>query len=80
VGPLGIVTYTWGNDHSATREYLRVVGRVGAYPGFSSEPIESFQHLADDLAGVASPILDLTRDQFHGIAQRVRDLPKPGPP
>lgn len=79
-GALGIVTYTWGADRFDHKEYLQAVDRVGAYPGFSSDPIESFVHLAADLEGVASPLLDLSGEEFHHIAQKVRDRPGPGLP
>jgi hypothetical protein len=77
---LGIVDYVWGTDRFGHKDYLRVLDRVGAYPGFSADPIEPFEHLAVDLKGVASPVLELTEDEFHDIARRVRALPKPGLP
>jgi hypothetical protein len=76
-GALGIVDYTWGTDRISHKDYLRALGLRGAYPGFSSDPIQSFQHLAEDLRGVAAPVLQLTRNQFGDLLRMVSDLPKP---
>jgi hypothetical protein len=71
---LGIVDYGWGTLKIGHRDYLRVVGVQGAYPGYSADPIEGFRHLAADLAGPASRLLDCTHDEFAAAVESAAQL------
>jgi hypothetical protein len=70
---LGLVTYHLGEtslDHTA---YMRaVVGPKGGnqYPGFSSDPLDSFRHLAHDLGKFCQSFLAGPDEEFNGIASR----------
>ena len=48
---LGLVRYHIGADHAGHEAYMRALGVWDrcAYPGFSSEPLVGFEHLAADL-------------------------------
>lgn len=74
---LGIVLYKWNGESFTHQEYMRVRGVRGAYPGFSSDPLDGFRHLATGFVGPASGLLDATESDFRVAARAVRDLPKP---
>jgi hypothetical protein len=70
---LGLVTYHVGQralDHAA---YMQsVLGAKGAnqYPGFSSDPIDAFRHLAHDLRGFCQSFLVGSDEEFNDVASR----------
>ena len=77
---LGLVTYHVGElsiDHAT---YMQVVlGSAGGnqYPGFSSDPLDAFRHLAHDLANYCSAFLSGSDEDFEVIAcQSVQGRPK----
>jgi hypothetical protein len=74
---LGLVTYSVGQrtlDHAA---YMRaVLGGSGAnqYPGFSSEPIDAFHHLAHDLSTFCQAFLGGSDEEFNDVASRAATI------
>ncbi len=79
-GTLGIVRYLWHDEALDHRDYLRVKGVRGAYPGFSAGPSEAFQDLLTDLQGPASALLSMSEEEFGAAVRSVRELAKPGLP
>ena len=51
---------------------MRVVGAKGSnqYPGFSSDPIDGFRHLAHDLGKFCQSFLAGPDEEFNGLASR----------
>lgn len=67
---LGIVVYGWADesfDHATVAAALSV---TTTYPGFSSDPLDGFRHLAQDLAGPLAAIVGPDSDQ---VLRKVRD-------
>jgi hypothetical protein len=48
---LGLVVYGWDGETLPHVDYLRGLGVTGNYPGYSTDPLDGFRHLALDLAG-----------------------------
>ena len=48
---LGLVTYHVGESSVSHEQYMRCLGtyRDAEYPGYSTEPLDAFSHLASDL-------------------------------
>jgi hypothetical protein len=72
---LGLVTYHVGDTSLDHEAYMRVVlGAKGGnqYPGFSSDPIDGFRHLAHDLSEFCQSFLGGPDEEFNGIASGAR--------
>lgn len=64
---LGMVTYHLGSDWISHYEYmLSVLGKPGLshYPGFSSDPLDAFRDLRDDLKDYCNEFLEGTDETF----------------
>ena len=74
---LGLVSYQWDVAVLSHGELLRALGTKGAYPGFSTDPMDGFKHLATDLSG---PLAPFVRGDFewwqHAVATAAQP-PKP---
>jgi hypothetical protein len=72
---LGLVTYHVGNTALDHASYMRaVLGVTGGnrYPGFSSDPIDGFRHLAHDLQNFCQSFVSGSDEQFNVIASDAR--------
>lgn len=54
---LGMVVYRWGGEVYDHRHVVGALGVTASYPGFSTDPLDGFRHLASDLAGPLAPVL-----------------------
>jgi hypothetical protein len=77
---LGMVRYGWGNSVLSHADYLAGLDETGAYPGYGTDPLDAFRHLARDLAGPLSGFRDRDRSGYergvHAAGQpRRRQLP-----
>jgi hypothetical protein len=54
---LGDVTYRWGLERFEHRHVVGALGVTASYPGFSTDPLDGFRHLAADLGGPLAPVL-----------------------
>ena len=54
---LGLVSYQWNDVALSHGELLRALGIKGTYPGFSTDPMDGFKHLAADLSGPLAPFV-----------------------
>ena len=63
---LGLVIYTIGKNKLSHEDYMRVAAENNRneYPGFSEEPAEGFEHLANDLKNFAQDFLTGTGEKF----------------
>jgi hypothetical protein len=64
---LGMVTYHLGSESISHEEYMcSVLGKpyLSHYPGFSSDPLEAFRDLRDDLQSYCSDFLHGSNDTF----------------
>ncbi len=70
---LGIVEYHV-SEQSLSHEWymLAATGRRGAYPGYSSDPIDGFRHLVTDLEAYGQVFLSGTDEQFAGLCERAK--------
>lgn len=62
---LGLVTYGWGDADLSHADYLHGAGVTGSYPGYSSDPLDGFRHLAADLAGPLSQFVEGDRAGYE---------------
>ena len=62
---LGLVMYGWGDSRLSHADYLAGLGEAGAYPGYGTDPLDGFRHLAQDLAGPLSGFRDGDRSGFE---------------
>ena len=72
---LGLVSYQIGNikiDHS---DYITAQNGKGSYPGFTSEPIDAFKHLADDLRKYGEPFLKEDSTKFKELEKILKTNP-----
>jgi hypothetical protein len=79
---LGLVAYHLGQAAISHEDYMwAVVGRprVSHYPGFSSDPLDGFRHLAQDLAQYARDFLSGSDEEILRNLPVVEDL-KPNQP
>ena len=68
---LGIVEYHVSEQSLSHERYmLAATGRRGTYPGYSSDPIDGFRHLAADLEAHGQIFLSGTDEQFAGLWER----------
>ena|SRR6201996_3910461 len=64
---LGMVTYYLGNESISHEQYMcSVLGKphLSHYPGFSSDLLDAFRHLRDDLQNHCNEFLGGTNDIF----------------
>lgn len=69
---LGLVTYGWDDIVLSHTDYLRGLGITGTYPGYSTDPIDGFRHLALDLAGPLSGFRDGDHREYERAARTAR--------
>jgi len=69
---LGLVTYGWDGTAISHGDYLRGLGVAGAYPGYSTDPLDGFRHLALDLAGPLSGFREGNRREYERSLQAAR--------
>ena len=74
------MTYGWDSEAFSHADYLRSRQIRGQYPGYGTDPIDGFRHLAADLEGPAAPLLTMTKHDFIEAASAIRNLPPPGLP
>jgi hypothetical protein len=72
---LGLVSYTWGDTVLSHKEYLRGVDASGSYPGFGTDPLDGFRHLADDLTGPLAGFVSGDQASFDQAAKAAHDSP-----
>jgi hypothetical protein len=65
---LGIVRYGWGDAVIEHRDLAAALRVKTVYPGFSSDPLDGFRHLAEDLHGNFAAILAPEQDTFRAVA------------
>jgi hypothetical protein len=75
---LGLVTYHIVDVSLSHEDYmLHVAGKSKAqYPGFSSEPLDAFKHLASDLSNFASDFLSGSGEEFKKAKERAEERNK----
>jgi hypothetical protein len=75
---LGLVTYHIGESRLDHESYMRSLGVYGknSYPDFPTDPLESFQSLAQDLARYCADFLTGDGAEFHQHAAKLRNEPK----
>ncbi len=66
---LGMVTYHIGPDSLDHETYMRLLGVYGQnqYPGFSSDPLQSFHHLSADIEQYCEAFTKGDGSQFHSL-------------
>jgi hypothetical protein len=80
---LGLVKYHVGDAALDHASYMRaVLGATGGnqYPGFSSDPIDGFRHLAHDLRNFCQSFVSGSDEQFNVIASDARASLRKGIP
>lgn len=72
---LGLVTYHIGNKSLSHESYMQYsVGKGKAqYPGFSSDPLDGFRHLAHDLQKYGDDFLSGSGEKFQKAAANARE-------
>jgi len=76
---LGLVTYHVGKLALTHEDYVwAIVGRrwTGAYPGFSSEPLDAFRHLLADLQRYGHDFLAGSESDFAARIKQAEALKK----
>jgi hypothetical protein len=76
---LGMVTYHLGRQSMSHQDYMRsILGREHAshYPGFSSDPLDGFRHLLQDLEEHCSEFLT---GSDESLSKRIQDANKQRP-
>jgi len=75
---LGLVSYHIGNNSLSHESYMQYsVGKGKAqYPGFSSDPLDSFRHLAHDLQKYGDDFLSGSGQKFDQAVAIARDKEK----
>jgi hypothetical protein len=69
---LGLVSYRWDGVTLSHADYLRGLGVMGSYPGYSQDPLDGFRHLAPDLAGPLSGFPGGDREEFDRALRSAR--------
>jgi hypothetical protein len=70
---LGMVIYHLGSESISHEKYMcSVLGKPNPsrYPGFSSDPLDAFRHLRDDMRNYCSEFFEGTNDTF---LRRIKD-------
>ena len=78
---LGEVVYRVRDTSLAHEDFMRAVAGAGrhAYPGFSSDPLDGFRHLRQDLEQFGKAFLRTMDEDFHEFAwQAERTRPPAG--
>ena len=79
---LGLVKYHVGRDSLSHEDLTRAVRATAGvfeqaqYPGFSSDPLEGFRHLRDDLSQFGSVFIRGTAEEFVALVNWVRNNPR----
>ena len=73
---LGLIVYGWGEATLCHADYLRGLGTTGAYPGYSTDPLDGFRHLALDLAGPLCGFRDGDRSGYDRARRAAADGPR----
>lgn len=76
---LGLVRYHFGSISLSHEDYMatKLGGRgLSQYPGFSSDPIDGFRHLREDLAAHGGEFLSGDRDAFGKLVEILPKLPR----
>lgn len=75
---LGCVKYRVSSTAFNHRDYMDAIGvrSKAKYPGFSSEPIKAFEHLAYDISNFADVFLTGSEDEFIKLINSYKDKPK----
>ena len=73
---LGLVRYHEGDLSLSHENFLKGLGVWGRhhYPGFTSDPVEPFRQLRDDLREFAGDFLQGKMDQFKQLALRYQPV------
>ena len=76
---LGLVTYSIGGASLSHSEYMRALGHASdaSYPGFSSDPLDGFRHLRQDLERFGSEFLTGDETDFERRCEWVASNPAP---
>ncbi len=53
-------------------DYLAGLGETGAYPGYGTDPLDAFRHLARDLAGPLSGFFNRDRNGYERSLRAAR--------
>ncbi|HEX4948070.1 MAG TPA: hypothetical protein VFZ34_15465 [Blastocatellia bacterium] len=75
-GSLGLVTYHWGDASVSHQFYMQMLlGKIGGnqYPGFSTDPLDGFRHLAYDLQRFADDFLKGDGEVLRRAAAKEQD-------
>ena len=72
---LGLVTYHIGEIHLSHESYMRFSIAKGKtqYPGFSSDPLDGFRHLAHDLQKYGHDFLSGSGEKFQNAAVKAKE-------
>jgi hypothetical protein len=73
---LGLVSYGWDGTTLSHADYLRGLGATGAYPGYCTDPLEGFRHLAADLAGPLRGFRDGDREEYDLAGRAAAGAPR----
>ncbi len=75
---LGLVTYHVGEASLLHEDYMRLkgVGKQASYPDFPKQPIESFEHLALDLASFCKDFVQGSGKEIAELSGLARNHPK----
>jgi hypothetical protein len=75
---LGLVTYYIAEVSLSHEDFMLHVAGKGKYeyPGFSSDPLDGFKHLASDLGNYASDFLSGSGEEFKKAKQRAEERSK----
>jgi hypothetical protein len=65
---LGLLTYDVDQRALSHDDYMRALGVRGAYPGFSTDPLDGFRHLLKDLQAHAAGFLTGPKADFARCA------------
>jgi len=75
---LGLVTYHIAELSLSHEDYMVHVAGKGKYqyPGFSSDPLDGFKHLASDLENYASDFLSGSGEEFKNAKEMAEERSK----
>jgi hypothetical protein len=66
---LGLVAYHLGDITISHSDYMRALEARNRYPGFSSDPLDGFRHLLDDVERYAHDFLEGSGSEFKHCAE-----------
>jgi hypothetical protein len=79
---LGLVTYHVGDVFLGHEDYVRAlfglskVQRQNSYPGFSTDPLDGFRHLREDLERFGEVFLNGSDEEFRSLKDWIDVHPK----